>query len=102
MHRARVSLESPPRNRLAPATLVAPVGRFALPRPRLGSRISRWLADTLLVLGFLAVAGPAAAAEGSRWVTVAGKSWVAFEASFPLGDFTGRTQDAAGDFHADP
>ena len=30
------------------------------------------------------------------------KSEVSFTASFPLGDFTGRTQDIAGEFRADP
>jgi len=33
---------------------------------------------------------------------VPGKSEVAFTASFPLGNFTGRTQDVTGEFRADP
>lgn len=40
--------------------------------------------------------------EPRRWVTVAGKSEVSFTASFPLGNFTGRTEGVGGVFRADP
>ena len=43
-----------------------------------------------------------AGAEAKRWTTVAGKSQVSFDASFPLGDFTGRTEEVAGEFLGDP
>src|SRR4026207_144463 len=48
----------------------------------------------------LTPAAPAAALR--RFTPVATKSQVSFTASFPLGDFTGRTQDIAGEFRADP
>src|SRR3989304_6434912 len=41
-------------------------------------------------------------AEVRRWVPTSGKSHVWFSASFPLGDFTGRTEDVTGEFQADP
>src|SRR5262245_47095513 len=49
----------------------------------------------------LALSAPALRAEPKRWATVAGQSQVTFEASFPLGDFTGTTEDLAGEFLAD-
>jgi polyisoprenoid-binding protein YceI len=52
------------------------------------------------LLALLALAAPAAAAP-RRFAPVAG-SEVAFTASFPLGDFTGRTQEVSGEFRADP
>ena len=57
-----------------------------------------------LLIGSLLVAGLAAPAQAEprRWVPLAGKSRVAFDASFPLGNFTGATEDLAGTFHADP
>jgi polyisoprenoid-binding protein YceI len=42
-----------------------------------------------------------AAAEPKRWMPVSGKSQVAFDAAFALGDFTGSTEDVAGEFLAD-
>lgn len=54
----------------------------------------------LAVLATLLLAGRADA-ELRPWTPVAGKSEVAFTASFPLGDFTGRAQDIAGEFRAD-
>ena len=55
-----------------------------------------------LALAALATLAAPAAAEPKRWTTVAGKSHVAFDASFALGDFTGSTEDVAGEFLADP
>jgi len=48
--------------------------------------------------------GPASPARGDphRWSPVPGKSEVSFVAAFPLGNFTGRTQDVTGEFRADP
>jgi polyisoprenoid-binding protein YceI len=43
-----------------------------------------------------------AEAEVRRWAPIAGKSEVGFAASFPLGNFTGITQDVDGQFAADP
>ena len=40
-------------------------------------------------------------AEARRWVPTSGKSHVWFSASFPLGDFTGRTEDVTGEFQTD-
>ncbi len=50
----------------------------------------------------LALVAAPATAEPKRWTTVAGKSQVSFDASFPLGDFAGRTEDVAGEFLGDP
>jgi polyisoprenoid-binding protein YceI len=41
-------------------------------------------------------------AETRRWVPVPEKSSVAFEATHPLGNFSGRTADIAGEFTGDP
>jgi polyisoprenoid-binding protein YceI len=59
----------------------------------------------LVVLGILvavAFAATDAGAEAKRWTTVAGKSQVSFDASFPLGDFAGRAEEVAGEFWGDP
>ncbi len=56
-----------------------------------------WVAGLALLL---AVAS--ADAEPRRWVPSPGKAQVWFTASFPLGDFTGRTEDVKGEFQADP
>jgi polyisoprenoid-binding protein YceI len=48
----------------------------------------------------LSVAG-AAWGDPRQWAPVAGKSRVGFEASFPLGDFSGRGEEVAGEFRAD-
>ena len=53
------------------------------------------------LLALLVLTAPARA-EPRRWMPVPGKSEVAFTASFPLGNFTGRTQDVTGEFRADP
>ena len=55
-----------------------------------------------LALVLVALAAGAADGEPRRWVTVAGKSEVSFAASFPLGNFTGRTEAVSGVFRADP
>src|SRR5262245_30615380 len=54
-----------------------------------------------VILAAVLACGPAAA-EPKRWTTVAGKSRVAFEATFPLGDFTGESSDVTGEFVGDP
>ncbi len=43
-----------------------------------------------------------ARADLRRWTPVPGKSAVAFTAGFPLGNFTGRTQDVTGELRVDP
>ena len=55
-------------------------------------------------IGFVALLPGASPtrADVRRFTPVAAKSEVTFTASFPLGDFTGRTQDIAGEFRADP
>lgn len=57
-----------------------------------------------ILIGWLLVAGLTASAQAElrRWAPLAGKSQVAFDASFPLGNFTGATEDLAGAFQADP
>ena len=55
-----------------------------------------------MVLTVLALAIAPANGESKRWMTVPGKSRVSFDASFPLGNFTGRAEDVGGTFHADP
>jgi polyisoprenoid-binding protein YceI len=63
-----------------------------------------WCASAI-ALGVLAALGFAATlaeAEAKRWATVAGRSQVSFDASFPLGDFAGRAGDVAGEFWGDP
>ena len=59
----------------------------------------------MIALGVLAatvVAATHAGADAKRWTTVAGRSQVSFEASFPLGDFAGRAEDVVGEFWGDP
>lgn len=41
-------------------------------------------------------------AQHRRWVPVSGKSVVGFDASFPLGNFSGQTADLVGEFVLDP
>jgi len=41
-------------------------------------------------------------AQSRRWVPVAGKSLVAFEATHPMGDFRGSAETVTGEFEADP
>ena len=41
-------------------------------------------------------------AEPSRWIPVPGKSLVAFDATHPLGDFSGRAEELAGEVRVDP
>ncbi|MBI2527686.1 MAG: YceI family protein [Candidatus Rokubacteria bacterium] len=55
----------------------------------------------IFCLGLL-LAVTSAQAEPRRWTVVAGRSQVWLTASFPLGDFTGRTEDLGGEFLADP
>jgi polyisoprenoid-binding protein YceI len=44
----------------------------------------------------------AGAGETRRWITIGGKSQVSFDASSPLGTFSGRTDSVRGEFQADP
>jgi polyisoprenoid-binding protein YceI len=55
----------------------------------------------VLLLLLLALVRPPAQAEPYPWVPVPGKSQVSFDATFPLGDFTGRTEALEGEFRAD-
>jgi len=50
----------------------------------------------------LALTATAAQAESRRWVPAPGKSQVWFSATFPLGDFIGRSEDVTGEVQADP
>jgi polyisoprenoid-binding protein YceI len=43
-----------------------------------------------------------ASADLQRWTPIPASSEVAFVASFPLGNFTGRTREVSGEFHGDP
>jgi polyisoprenoid-binding protein YceI len=54
------------------------------------------------IVAVLTVGTVRAGAELKRWATVTGRSQVSFEASYPLGDFTGRTDDVTGEFLGDP
>jgi len=82
--------------------LVSPRARPAGPWARPYSKVGLALAGSLAVLTGLALAIAPADGEPKRWITVPGKSRVSFDASFPLGNFTGRTEDVGGKFHADP
>ena len=62
----------------------------------------RALPTALLALAALGTLAAPAAAEPKRWTTVPGRSYVAFDASFAFGDFTGSTEDVVGEFLADP
>jgi polyisoprenoid-binding protein YceI len=55
-----------------------------------------------IALFALLVLGTPAEADLRRWTPVAGQSEVGFRASFPLGDFAGRTQEISGEVRADP
>ena len=61
-----------------------------------------WAAAAAIGLLALLPGASPARADLRRFTPVAAKSEVSFTASFPLGDFTGRTQDIAGEFRADP
>jgi polyisoprenoid-binding protein YceI len=61
-----------------------------------------WAAAAAIGLLALLPGASPAGADLRRFTPVAAKSEVSFTASFPLGDFTGRTQDIAGEFRADP
>ena len=80
----------------APACYLTPV----MARRARGGRQA--LPTALLALAALVTLAGPAAAQPQRWTTVPGKSHVAFNASFALGDFTGSTEDVAGEFLADP
>ena len=54
-----------------------------------------------MVLAALTCSSAPAAAQAKHWTTVPGKCRVTFEASFPLGDFTGQSEDVTGEFVAD-
>jgi polyisoprenoid-binding protein YceI len=62
----------------------------------------RALPTALLALAALATLAAPAASGPKRWTTVPGKSQVAFNASFALGDFAGSSEDVTGEFLADP
>jgi len=71
-------------------------------RPRFDSKVRRAFLSAALAVAACGLAATAARGEPRRWTTVAGKSQVAFEASFPLATFAGRSEDVAGDVRADP
>jgi polyisoprenoid-binding protein YceI len=54
------------------------------------------------VLAIVCLQAAADGAEPSRWVPVPGKSQVAFDAKFTLGDFSGRAEGPDGEFTIDP
>ena len=60
------------------------------------------LAPAGLALAACCLLATAAAAETGRWAPVAGKSHVAFDAKFSLGDFSGTGERLAGAFSLDP
>lgn len=61
-----------------------------------------WLAA--MALGWLAICTAAAEvrADARRYIPVPAKSEVYFSATFPMGNFSGRTSDIEGEFLADP
>lgn len=56
----------------------------------------------LLGLVLVAMAAPPAPAEPRRWTPVPGKSEVTFDVRFPMGDFSGRSEQVGGEIEADP
>ncbi len=58
-------------------------------------------ATAVSLLLCLALGAAEARAEPQRWLTVAGKSTVSFQAHYPFGDFTGQGEDLSGEFKAD-
>ena len=69
-------------------------------RPPLSRR--RWSACAAIVVAVLALTFTGVRSEPKRWAPVPGKSQVFFDASYPLGTFSGRTEQVQGDFRADP
>jgi len=59
-------------------------------------------AATALGLLALFLGAPPSLADLRRFTPVTGKNEVSFTASFPLGNFTGRTDEIDGEFRADP
>jgi len=55
----------------------------------------------IALLALIALVAPARA-DLRRWAPIPGKSEVAFTAAFPLGNFTGRTQEVTGELRVDP
>lgn len=64
--------------------------------PRLG------LALPTLVLVAALLAAAVAGAETRRWTVLAGKSQAGFDATFPMGNFPGKSEEVTGEFRADP
>jgi len=62
------------------------------------NRFSRWGVVAAVVLG----ATLPAMAEETTFRIVSGRSEVAFDATYPLGDFTGTTKDVKGEIRLDP
>ena len=89
-------------NRAIDPGLASPPARSAGPWARPCSNISLAPPRPLVVLAVVALAIAPANGEPKRWMTVPGKTRVSFDASFPLGNFTGRAKDVGGTFHADP
>jgi polyisoprenoid-binding protein YceI len=62
----------------------------------------RRLVIALSLISTLVLATGRADSESRRWTTVRGQSSVSFDASFALGDFSGRTEEVQGEFTGDP
>ena len=62
------------------------------------SCLSRWVVTATMILSAFA----AASAEEAAFRIVSERSEVAFDATYPLGDFTGTTKDVKGEFRVDP
>src|SRR5437763_14462453 len=70
-------------------------------RDRAGHGWCTAVSTVAAAVGVLAVGGTTLA-EPRVWTPVATQSEVTFTASFPLGNFMGRTRDVTGEFQADP
>src|SRR5262245_32508937 len=69
-------------------------------RRRIGDVLRTW-SVTLLAVAVLTFGPAPADAQAKRWAPVPGKCHVSFDASYPLGDFMGHTEDVTGEFFAD-
>ena len=70
--------------------------------PALAPTCLRAITALLVLVMATWLSGGAASGEPGRWVPVAGKSQVAFDAKFPLGDFSGTGEKVVGGFSLDP
>lgn len=56
----------------------------------------------LIMLALLGLTVPPAGAEPMRYTIVPNRSQAGFDAAYPLGDFSGSTEDVTGEFTLDP